>query len=188
MRWLLRIVGGMCVFLVHTISHASNVDVLLSPLPGDQAQITITGSGEDFDGSPTGSGTAASWFNLLGGNPFGNEIENSSFALAAPLSLTPGVNITEIQLDSDGNNAPLSDDLTLLFDGFLDFDGAFAIDGTTVLSNLSFTDLNPGVYTRTNSLGILTLTIAPVPLPAAAWMMLAALGALGALKRYRSSA
>ncbi len=179
---------GFCLLLAsQTYAHASTIDIVLSSDGVGGTLFSINGSGEDHNQSPNGGSNAVSWSNLLGGDPFNNSLENATFALSSALPFTSGADLNAITLDNDGNNANLQDDIVLRFTDSFDHDDPFSISGNGSVPGLDFSLLNPGVYTRENTVALLTLTIESnaVPLPAAAWLFGSGLLGLAGIARHK---
>ncbi len=150
---------------------AAMLNILLTPGESGGTLVEISG---DANGSGS-SGNSSAWFNLEGGDPFDDSLQFASFDLATPIAFDGGPTIIALSFDSDGS-LNSQDDFTIIMDGSpFDNEDPYTIAGSSLMPDLDFSLLNPGVYTRENTTAFMTLTIAgsvpaPVPLPPAIWL------------------
>jgi hypothetical protein len=132
---------------------------------------------------------------LKGGAPGGSSLNNTQLVWGTSLSVNaltlPGAGTLTIKLKDIGWPEALNS-LSLLV---TDLDGVWQrLDGNgSLLINVSGpTQLFAAVYARADhhSFGLYNLnaSFAPVPLPAAAWLLLSGLGGLGLFRRKRAAA
>lgn len=170
-----RAAALLAILLLPVASFAA-IDAVLEGQPDNSVILRISGAGENFNGSDDGAFGNIGWFNLIPGKPFDTSFTGRAMALETPLPFAAGVKLVSISLDDD-RGLVNDDDFALWFDGNFDLDSPFQVDGESVVQGLDFSLLSPGVFTSTNELGLLTLSIVAVPLPPAV-LLFAGAGAL----------
>ena len=164
---------------------AATVDVVLEGQLDDTVIMRISGSGADFDGTPEDNAFQnIAWSNLQGGKALDPSLRSARFDLVPLLPFATGIDLVAITLDDDGGQAN-ADDFAIWFEPDFDYDDPFDVQGEALVQGLSFGLLTEGVYTSSNAIGTLSLTITAVPLPPALLLFGGAVGAMAVPARRR---
>ncbi|WP_081480835.1 PEP-CTERM sorting domain-containing protein [Rhodopirellula baltica] len=180
-----------CTIALSSSSHAALV-INLNQV-GAGVSISLSGSGTVSTGGGANPGTILNFDNFAAGNPFAAGISGSStgsvFSLATPLQIT-GLDasngnaayisvLSSVRFDNDGVD---TSDVDLVGDFSIGDGDTFLASGVSLVSGLSFADLNPGTYVTSggdaSDFGGLTLNVNASAVPEPSSCLLLSVGGM----------